>query len=985
MTDRIKALVEQDPEGLFDSLLSPAEQEAVARYRLGQKSQPAETFSPHTSSPALYPSVLQNAIQEDVNDPRNDLDYKEFLDSLLDPLTGTVRDFRIDDSRLPVAKNFYDYCFNILGSDANPPWARQMIEAVRFLGEYCPKCSNPEYIDPSKVSKKFPSIDLKHPKRIVFLENGVCPVCGATKHQLIAEGYLPPYTQGVFVWGQRCLAHNTWVMSDEGFSKIGDLIQKKCNHAYTYGDFSPMVVPVYNGTEFETSSDGFRITQKDNLYRICLADGGVIECTEMHPLRTESKQWMRAIRIKELTDNRDFIKLTGVLGSHVYTDESTPKYKPSLDSALGIARQGTLYGVRMLLAQFVKGQNSYGVGFEEDAQLVRAVLMNAGIRCQIDDNPPNYDYDYRIFIDPEDYILLEKSGGPFKCDLKSVFPYRLYYSTVIKVTVNDTADWAFDFCMPKTHRFLANGMVNHNSGKSSTAATIASYTLHRYLKYPMLAELSKSMQRSTQLVGIFCSLTFQKAVDVLWTPFKNIVDTSNWFQEYFGLLTDYENKTGNKLLLNSAQKLAVGNKNLFCFPTGPKASTLRGNTSFMCFLDELGLFPLKSPDGDNEEDVNRRCSADEAYKSLVNSLLTVTSAIEDIRRMGYNSAPPAYMLSVSSPISNRDKVMRLLHDSERDNTIFPSHLPTWEINPTLERTSSIIASRFLNDPQGAMRDFGAQPVDSSQSFFSSDQVKPLFSGLGVTHRLSQKFDEKYLWGAITKLRACPYPTVMSLDAGYSNNSFAVSVMHYDQKRERAVVDCVAEVMPMQGKVVNFDRMYKTVILPLARELNVCYVAADQWNSIDLLHRLETDLGKLPNGESRIKTKKYSLTRSDFEAMRMAIANGSIEFPALTDKVKEEVSSNTIHDYKSQLMGKPVEHLLLQFETVVDMGVGLCPDKAPDLTDDLLRTVVLGLSRLYTSEVTKRIEKMSTFVTKDNRVAMPMPVVIGRSGMGGFWR
>lgn len=72
-------------------------------------------------------------------------------------------------------------------------------------------------------------------------------------------------------------------------------------------------------------------------------------------------------------------------------------------------------------------------------------------------------------------------------------------------------------------------VLGQRSGKSASAATYSSYTTHRFLKFPKLATLTKAMQKSTELTGTFVSLTFNKALSLLWTPYINIINESNWF------------------------------------------------------------------------------------------------------------------------------------------------------------------------------------------------------------------------------------------------------------------------------------------------------------------------------------------------------------------------------------------------------------------------------------------------------------------------
>lgn len=1174
---RAKKLQSLGAESLFSNLLSDSE-----RKHLHQE----DAFS---ASEALMieDSDLSKLTVE------NDLDFKDFMGSLLDPVTGTVRDFRIDDRDLPAAVNYYDFCFNIIGKDAHPPWARQFFIAVSLLGEICPHCSNKKYLNIHNIPKDFPTSDLVSKKRLVLLENGICPVCGRTKHQLISSGLLNNYNQGVFCLGQRCISKDSLVLTKDGIEYIDEVLKDA-----SYG-YQECHTELFNGKELETSQYSYITFKPESLYRITLLDGGVLECTCDHPIYTLSG-WKKA---KDLTCNdyaelsvgsncfgntipsfdaaiayvhskvkrpsseflpyasglvtKDFFTLLGLWVSDgrgtgiSQKDKTTSRFIKKIITSIfekGYVYKANGYGHEIkgnvarpfysyFLGDLFKGSKNQcipecvrkapkeyicaflkglfeGDGFVgKDAsvsyasispkliQELRVIMYNLGFhplchskikqhkgqpypvyslfisrkesvlfkeligfisprkkarlnaeyigndQSHIIDKAPevlrerfvkflincreelksipstsiDYTYKHYKYARPTGHLQLTVAIGVYegwnkygigllkRLKLKQVPLLRVYISNIVRnllkysnelsdnlrselfyfksisnkyyskiesITITEPKN-SYDFVLPKTHRFIANAIVNHNSGKSSTAAEIAAYTLHRYMKYPMLAELSPYMQKSTQLTGIFCSLTFKKALEVLWTPFKNIVDSSQWFKDYFDLLENYRLKTGNKLLYNSATKLAIGNKNLYCFPTGPTASTLRGNTSFMCFLDELGLFPP----GTNEEvddDVNRRASPDEAYTSLLNSLATVTSTVDKLRSDGYNSAPPSFMLSVSSPISNRDKIMRLLKQSETDSSIYGIQLPTWEVNPTLERSSNLIASAFKANPVRALRDFGAQPTDASMAFFDGKRAAKLFVGPPSTHQLIQRSDEYETWGELKKLSAIQYPSIMSLDAGYSNNSFSVSVLYYDFAKNKTVLACSLECMPIQGKVINFNKMYHNVILPLAKDLNVCYICADRWNSIDLLHRLREDMGLAPNKKSFVRGDFYSLKRSDFDAVKASLSNDTIIFPFMQKSDIESTLNKAVDDYRTEFFGKPLEHLLLQFATVVDIGPALCPDKAPGLTDDILRTVILGLTKIHSEKVSNRLSEFRQYIKAENAVAMPMPIVSGRS-------
>lgn len=118
-----------------------------------------------------------------------------------DPETNTVRDLRVDDASLPLAKNFFDFCLNVIGT-GQPPFARQMYMAYMLLSEYCPRCTKPKWTESiTNIEVDMDTRDLR--KKVAFLEHGVCPYCYATRGELIASGELTDRTELIMIAGQR--------------------------------------------------------------------------------------------------------------------------------------------------------------------------------------------------------------------------------------------------------------------------------------------------------------------------------------------------------------------------------------------------------------------------------------------------------------------------------------------------------------------------------------------------------------------------------------------------------------------------------------------------------------------------------------------------------------------------------------------------------------------------------------------------------------
>lgn len=157
-------------------------------------------------------------------DDDGELDIVGLLDSAYDEDTKTVRDLKIDDRDFSRAKNMFDFCTNYLGKGSKMPFARQMWVGYQLLSEYCPRCSDPKWKDIRNVPVDFRPADM--PDHVMFLENGVCPKCKATKSQLYKNELLNNYQELNLLAGQRsgkCLIGSTLVVTDTGLTTLKEL------------------------------------------------------------------------------------------------------------------------------------------------------------------------------------------------------------------------------------------------------------------------------------------------------------------------------------------------------------------------------------------------------------------------------------------------------------------------------------------------------------------------------------------------------------------------------------------------------------------------------------------------------------------------------------------------------------------------------------------------------------------------------------------
>lgn len=519
--------------------------------------------------------------------------------------------------------------------------------------------------------------------------------------------------------------------------------------------------------------------------------------------------------------------------------------------------------------------------------------------------------------------------------------------------------------------------LGQRSGKSASAASYSAYVTHRYLKFPKLAELTSAMQKSTELTGTFVSLTFAKALSLLWVPFKNIIDDSTWFSDYFAMLDAHAEKYGIELYRRKDEYLKFYHKSFKFYPASPLGPGLRGDTRILAAIDELGLFRLPTSDGDEDEKLI--ANADEVHKSLTNSLVTVQQIRNQLLKQDMNP-PPAMMIGVSSPMSHRDKVMRLLEDSRTETgrkQILGVNLPTWKVNPHLDRNSDAIAMAYARNAEKAERDFGANPPRVHNTFMKATQVPQKLWVVKNTHKLTYCYDQPgELYGKVELFYRPKYPSVVCLDAGVANNSFTLSGAHFDFERQKTVLSTLIEIMTHDGRRIDFNSTYLNVILPIMRDINAVCLFADQWQSLDILSRAKSDMGTATwaKGGNRCITKQYSPKRSDFDALVAMLESGAYELPFLAESEYQDVVERAI-EYRT-LNGKPEKHLLLQMLTVADQGPGRAPTKGAGFTDDLFRSMVLT-TLIHKERVFERL-KLADVAEVSEKRKMPMPIFVRRS-------
>lgn len=525
------------------------------------------------------------------------------------------------------------------------------------------------------------------------------------------------------------------------------------------------------------------------------------------------------------------------------------------------------------------------------------------------------------------YLLSEQLSARVQALLEFARSNYYYDSVVSNETTAEKYE-TYDVTVPDGHRFISNGLLSHNSGKSALFGMMASYLTHRMIKLERPNEVL-GLLKANVLQGTFVALTFRQALDTLWEPYYGHLLEAPWYQNYHEMLNHVHNQYGGDELYKLKDTFVYyRHRRIQVYPAGPDKRVLRGRTRFVGGIDELGWFQ-------NGADAakNIKMNANEVYIALERSLLTVRSKATAVIRGGLYNVPFGYFINISSPSSARDKIMELVRKSQGSNRLMGMQLPTWKMNPHVPRRA--LAEEFRKDPEAAMRDYGAQPPLTNSPFISShERVEACLSKKKHLVRLSYQTVRSKdkttteIYAQLDSLRVVGKPSILALDAGYSNNSFAFAIGHL-ANNGHPVISNVGEVIPAPGTRINHSLMYSHLLSHIATECNLVLVCADRWNSLKVLADFEQDFD--------VAKRQYSLKYVDMQLFKSYIDDGQLLLPRPTKPIAE-VLQYDYSQYPQCFKNLPADHLVLQILTVQDTGTSVL--KGEQLTDDILRATML---------------------------------------------
>lgn len=841
-------------------------------------------------------SKTKHTLKDDVEEPSVDL-----VDTILNSDYERAISEKVDDRDVQWADNPVRFISSkkFMGINLYP---RQLTILAEWFAAYCPYCSDTKFIR-TKVEVNTPIDEIK--SRMRLYKDGICPKCGKTRYDAIQDGTHKYYDQLAGCAGQRSGKSLTCVMA--ALAILHEFLRLP-NPMSTYklllnAPLSGTFVGLRYNDAFDNLWTPFYNLIKDSLwfkkYHDFLTEQSTKLSHDLFKFRDSyvSYAYKNIIIYPSGPDKR---KLRGrCLPGHVLinTDRGFIPVKNYAKLLNSITFKG--HEKRKIIGHCYSGRKEViriktANGLELDASFDHRVLTAEFSK----DIPTKLVCSWVEQQNLKDKLVFCQLGG----DFPTKSPYPVHYMTRQALVCNTKLPLEVMSCSKEQTLECTTYLLNQCRIKEDA-----------YI-FPN-EEMTKQVQLLLMKLGF--EVKRENTTLMLSEVSKEFLLTKVISVESIGEMDVFDIEVSAEDSIYPANNILVH------------------NTRIIGALDEVGWFSGKS-DG-------VMYNAEEVYTALDNSLMTVRAAARKLLKMN-PGLPTAQGIYISSPSSKTDAIMKMVKASKNSRNIYSFHYPTWEFNP--EITKEDLADKFATDPIIAERDFGANPPYSISPYLKSpdllietfsDKLKNAICLTGKNivkdslggNLISPKI--KFKW-------THSFPSVLAVDCGYTNNSFALALMHKVSTDEefKKVITGLLEIKPSPFPI-SFPRIYEDVISKICDNFNVKLIAFDRWESIDFTQRAYEDFD--------IDAIRYSVTYSNFESLKQDIFSKYIEHPKLEIEHKKLLE---LEESVDSLVGThPVSHLFLQYLVSKDTGKTIA--KGEDATDDLLRAVCLGNALLDNEE------------------------------------
>ncbi len=318
------------------------------------------------------------------------------------------------------------------------------------------------------------------------------------------------------------------------------------------------------------------------------------------------------------------------------------------------------------------------------------------------------------------------------------------------------------------------------------------------------------------------------------------------------------------------------------------------------FFNELGYKDVNKTISFGETGIKIRCGHSNSA-SIVGKLCALVE-LDEASRMkdkgGKSSGEEVYrglgrsiepfgqdgrIVSISSPMWDGDIIMRLYRHSAEIPNMLGFKLATWEMNPRISQES--LKWEFKKDPEGALRDFGADPSKPKEAYYRVplhveeifEKCKTYTSPINSDGRLRDDFKGKeefdyYLHG----------------DPAARNDAFGLALGH--RLGDRVIID-LAHAFEAKEREIDVEEVKNIILELIKRGFRIKKATFDTWGVVVVWQALKA---------KGIKLENLWVRKEQHDELKQAIYDDYLEghFPK---KLKDEIKALVL------LKGMKVDH------------------------------------------------------------------------------
>jgi hypothetical protein len=379
------------------------------------------------------------------------------------------------------------------------------------------------------------------------------------------------------------------------------------------------------------------------------------------------------------------------------------------------------------------------------------------------------------------------------------------------------------------------------SGKSYVSSMAIAYIIYRLL---CLKDPQKyfGFAKGTKIAFINISKSFSQAKDIVFGELKNRIDNNSWFQRYYP--PDFRIKS--KLRLP---------KNIFILPLGSNEEAPLGYNIFGAVIDEASFHTLTK-----EKDY-----AEESYNQIK-------------KRIRSRFMKRGKLFIITSPRYVYDFAEKKWEQEQDNPKVYKCRAALWEVMPedrwegpkfdvgkyiTRYRDKNIMIpiefeEEFKQNPERAMRDYGAQPSLAIEGFFNDPDIIVVKSNKERNHPWNEKLGdfEEWFWNYRSSKDYDSDKRFIHIDLGLNKEGMGdcagIAMGKFDgwverksvegkiEKRPKIKIDFMLQIKAPSAKdEIQFEDVRQIVYRLKDIGYNIHKVTFDGWQSVDSVQTLKS--------------------------------------------------------------------------------------------------------------------------------------------------